>query len=77
MVLAGGDFRNLQDGFTVEKAENLNPECSLTGGEVVNWFDRDTFDPTTFSIKDTLASLMKHPPDSTGRMMDRAKGNKG
>lgn len=70
---------NLLDSFTVIKVEKANPEYSLSGGEVVNWFDRDTFDPTSFSIKDTLGALMKHPQTAVivGRMMERARATRG
>lgn len=69
----------LIDSATIIKVEKANPEYSLPGREVVNWFDRDTFDPTAFSIKDTLGALMKHPQTAVivGRMMEAARATRG
>ena len=37
---------DLTDTMTVLKVEKANPDYRMVGGEVVNWFDADTFDPT-------------------------------
>lgn len=68
-----------RDTITIRKVETPNPDYCLLGGEVVNWFDADTFDPTCFSIKDTLGTLMKHPGTAAivGRMMEAARATRG
>ena len=70
---------NLSDCMTIRKVEKANPDYRMTGGEVVNWFDADTFDPTCFSIKDTLGTLMQHPKAGAivGRMMQAARASRG
>ena len=69
----------LTDTMTIRKVEKSNPDYHMTGGEVVNWFDADTFDPTCFSIRDTLGTLMQHPKAGAivGRMMQAARASRG
>ena len=71
-----GEYR---DTMTVRRAEAPNPDYCLLGGEVVNWFEADTFDPACFSIKDTLGTLMRHPGTAAivGRMMEAARTTRG
>lgn len=51
----------------------------MQGGEVVNWFDADDFDPNCFSIRDTLGTLMQN--SQTGaiveKMMQAARASRG
>ena len=70
---------SLSDCITIRKAENANPDYRMAGGEVVNWFDADKHDPTCFSIKDTLGTLMRHPQTAAivGRMMQAARASRG
>ena len=70
---------DLSDTMTIRKVEKANPDYRMVGGEVVNWFDADTFDPTCFSIKDTLGALMQHPKAGVivGRMMQAARASRG
>ena len=70
---------NLSDCMTIRKVEKANPDYRMAGGEVVNWFDADKFDPTCFSIKDTLGALMQHPQTAAivGRMMQAARASRG
>lgn len=70
---------NLIDTMTIRKVEKANPDYRMTGGEVVNWFDADKHDPTCFSIKDTLGTLMQHPKAGAivGRMMQAARASRG
>lgn len=65
--------------MTIRKVEKANPDYRMTGSEVVNWFDADKFDPTCFSIKDTLGTLMQHPQTAAivGRMMQAARASRG
>ena len=70
---------SLSDCITIRKVENANPDYRMAGGEVVNWFDADKHDPTCFSIKDTLGTLMRHPKAGAivGRMMQNARASRG
>lgn len=70
---------SLSDCITIRKAEKANPDYRMAGGEVVNWFDADKHDPTCFSIKDTLGTLMRHPQTAAivGRMMQNARASRG
>ncbi|MDY4490422.1 MAG: glycoside hydrolase family 2 TIM barrel-domain containing protein [Candidatus Faecousia sp.] len=70
---------SLSDRITIRKAEKANPDYRMAGGEVVNWFDADKHDPTCFSIKDTLGTLMRHPQTAAivGRMMQNARASRG
>lgn len=70
---------SLSDCITIHKAEKANPDYRMAGGEVVNWFDVDKHDPTCFSIKDTLGTLMRHPKAGAivGRMMQNARASRG
>ncbi|MGN0998373.1 MAG: glycoside hydrolase family 2 protein [Faecousia sp.] len=69
----------LSDSMIIRKVEKANPDYRMLGGEVVNWFDADKFDPTCFSIKDTLGTLMQHPKAAVivGRMMQAARASRG
>lgn len=48
--------------MTLEKVDSPEPSYRLLKtAEIVNWFDKDELDPSCFSIKDTLGSLLQHP----------------
>jgi len=70
---------DLIDTMTIRKVEKANPDYRMVGGEVVNWFDADQHDPTCFSIKDTMGTLMQHPQAGAivGRMMQAARASRG
>lgn len=69
----------LSDTMTIRRVEKANPDYQMLSAEVVNWFDRDAFDPNCFSIKDTLGTLMQHPKAGAivGRMMQAARATRG
>ena len=69
----------LSDTMTVRKVEKANPDYWMVGGEVVNWFDADKHDPTCFSIKDTMGTLMQHPQAGAivGRLMASVRASRG
>lgn len=70
----------LTDAMTLRKVSTPNPEYSLVNKEeVTNWFDADTYDPTCFSIKDTMGEIMANPKAGAilGRMMDAARASRG
>ena len=46
----------------IEKVGQPEPSYRLVKAEtVVNWFDKDDFDPACYSIKDTLGDLQQNP----------------
>lgn len=50
------------DTITVRRAEQENPEyVFVKKQDVVNWFDKEDFDPNCFSVSDTLADLRANP----------------
>ena len=48
-------------------------------GDVINWFDKESFKDDCFSIKDTLGDLMKHPVAGQiiGRLMAGLQASRG
>lgn len=70
----------LSDTMTLRKVDTPNPEYRLAGTEpVTNWFDADAYDPTCYSIRDTMGELMTHPKAGAllGRMMEAARASRG
>lgn len=70
----------LSDTMTIRKVDTPNPAYSLAGRETVtNWFDGDTYDPTCFSIRDTMGELMAHPQARAilERMMNSVRASRG
>lgn len=54
----------------VRKVDEPNPDYVFQKqGNVVNWFDQDDFDPTCYSVSDTLADLRSSP--EAGPIIDR------
>ncbi len=71
---------DLRDSITIRKvAEKDKSYIFGTKGDVTNWFDADTFDPTCYSIRDTMGALMQHPVTGAivGRMMEKARASRG
>lgn len=69
----------LSDSMTIRKVEQPNPDYLFRKEEIVNWFDRDSFDPGCFSIQDTLGALMRHPKAGVivERLMRTARASRG
>ncbi len=69
----------LSDSITIRRVEQPNKAYLFRTEAVVNWFDRDTFDPTCFSIQDTMGTLMAHPEAGAlvGRLMQAARASRG
>lgn len=67
------------DSMTIHRVEKTKESYRMQGGEVVNWFDADDFDPNCFSIRDTLGTLMQN--SQTGaiveKMMQAARASRG
>ena len=71
----------LTDTIAIRKVDKPNPDYSVTGGEVVNWFDRpDELErPGYYSILDSMETLKKSQAASEliGKMMAQAAGSFG
>ena len=71
----------LSDTIAIRKVDKPNPAYSVTGGEVVNWFDRpDELErPGYYSILDSMETLKKSQAASEliGKMMAQAAGSFG
>ena len=69
----------LKDEMTIVRAAEENPDYYIRKKTVVNWFDREDYDPTCFSIKDTMGALSQNPQTAAilGRMMERMTASRG
>ena len=71
----------LTDAIAIRKVDKPNPDYSVTGSEVVNWFDRpDELERAGYySILDSMETLKKSPAASglIGKMMAQAAGSFG
>lgn len=70
----------LCDSITIRKvAEKDKSYIFGTKGNVVNWFDADTFDPTCFSVKDQFGVLMAHPDTAqlVSAIMKKVRASRG
>ena len=76
ITAASGD---LKDDMTIVRAAEENPAYYIRKKVVVNWFDREDFDPTCYSIKDTMGALSQNPQTAVilGRMMERMTASRG
>lgn len=76
IIARSGEYSNT---MMIRKAERPNTAYSLSGGEVVNWFDADTFDTNCYSIRDTLGTLRQHPESASivEKMMQTARASRG
>lgn len=64
----------------VRRVEEENPEyIFVKKQDVVNWFDQEAFDPTCFSVSDTLSELRAHPRAGAivEQMMARGAASRG
>lgn len=74
------DGRTLSDTMRLERAAQEDPSYHMRKKEnVMNWFDRETFDPTCFSIADTMGAVMETPEGAAliGRIMEKAQASRG
>ena len=71
-----GDCR---DSMTVRKVETPNPAYLFRKQAVINWFDAADYDPSCYSIKDTMGALSQNPRTAAilGRMMERMTATRG
>lgn len=74
------DGRALSDSIRLQFTEQEEPSYRMRGKEtVVNWFDRETFDPTCFSIMDTMGAVMETSEGAAliGKIMEKAQASRG
>jgi len=69
-----------RDAMSIQKADQPNPAYSfIQKGEVVNWFDKESFQADCYSIQDKLGELLDHP--EAGKLvqaiMDRVHASRG
>lgn len=76
IVVKSGEYK---DEMVICRTQKANESYRMQGGEVVNWFEADNFDPNCFSIRDTFGILMQHPETSAivGKMMQAARASRG
>lgn len=71
----------LSDTMTIRKVDKPNPAYSVTGGEVVNWFDRpDELErPGYYSILDSMEAIKQSPAGAAllARMMAKVTASYG
>ena len=57
---------NMTDEMQIRKTTQLNPDYQMIqDGGIINWFDKDDFNPNNFSIKDTMGTLRANPHTKT------------
>lgn len=69
-----------RDTISIRKAEQPNPAYSfIQKGDVVNWFDKESFKADCYSIQDTMGDLLDHP--EAGKLvqdiMTRVRSSRG
>lgn len=69
-----------KDEISIRKVTQPNPAYSFVQkGEVINWFDKESFKADCYSIQDTLGTLLDHP--EAGKLvqsiMDRVHSSRG
>ena len=71
----------LSDTIAIRKVDKPNPDYSVTGGEVVNWFDRpDELErPGYYSILDSMEAIKQSPAGAAllARMMAKVTASYG
>ena len=68
------------DIIKVRRVEQPNPSyVFVKKQDVVNWFDREEFDPDCYSVSDTLADLRANPEAGAivNRMMEKGAASRG
>ncbi len=68
------------DSMSIQKTSQPNPAYSfLQKGEVINWFDKESFKADCYSIQDTFGTLLDHP--EAGKLvqavMDKVHASRG
>ena len=68
-----------RDESTIRRVEKANPAYLFRKQAVINWFDAADYDPSCYSIKDTMGALSQNPMTAAilGRMMERMTAARG
>ncbi len=76
MEAVSGECR---DESIVRRVNAPNPAYLFRKQAVINWFDAADYDPSCYSIKDTMGALSQNPRTAAilGRMMERMTASRG
>ena len=68
-----------RDESVVRRVDAPNPAYLFRKQAVINWFDAADYDPSCYSIKDTMGALSQNPRTAAilGRMMERMTAKRG
>ncbi len=68
-----------RDSMTVRRVNTPNSSYLFRKQAVINWFDAADYDPSCYSIKDTMGALSQNPRTAAilGRMMKRMTASRG
>ncbi len=74
-AVSGGN----RDESIVRRVDTPNPAYLFRKQAVINWFDAADYDPSCYSIKDTMGALSQNPQTAAilGRMMERMTASRG
>ncbi|MCR5162070.1 MAG: glycoside hydrolase family 2 protein [Lachnospiraceae bacterium] len=70
---------NCKDQMTLCHVEKENELYRFAKQKVINWFDKEEFDPTCYSIKNTMGELSRnmHTAAILAKMMERMTASRG
>ena len=74
------EAENCSDTIHIRKVEQENPAYSFRQkGDVINWFDKETFDEECYSLKDTFGELLSNPKSAelVNAIMAKARAARG
>ena len=70
------EAENCSDTIHIRKVEQENPAYSFRQkGDVINWFDKETFDEECYSLRDTFGELLSNPKSAelVNAIMEKSK----
>ncbi len=70
---------DLRDEMVIRRTEEANKEYYFRTRQIINWFDKEDYDPTCYSIKDTMGELSQNPHTAAilNKMMERVVESRG
>ena len=74
------EAENCSDTIHIRKVEQENPAYSFRQkGDVINWFDKETFDEKCYSLRDTFGELLSNPKSAelVNAIMEKARAARG
>ena len=74
------ETENCSDTIHIRKVEQENPAYSFRQkGDVINWFDKETFDEECYSLRDTFGELLSNPKSAelVNAIMAKARAARG